>query len=393
MKAFQKTLYPTLFLLGVALVLGGSYAYGDELASTANFVMVSHSEYWSGEQGQIIGKLYNYRGQPILATCNVTIYNPDKSIFLAPTPTDDTLETLDGTHYINFTTPTTEGVYEYMIECGYTINNQFTSRKISNSFHLNPALNAIKVLNQTLAQQNATLQNLFTYVNTINQTTWNDYLLDLQQNQTLNSISGSLSGINQSAYNAYLASIQANATAYQTYLAVIAQNNSLNSILANVTHITSVVDQIRADQFTDVDAYNNFTAVNNNFAVVNTKLDNLATNVSYLMQYCSNPQTNSSVLCQLVWDTNTKVTASQNTLNYISNVQLQIINQTTQNTYDFLVVNVTQNFNNVFSSLNNIQSGINQINATANRIEANLASNTSTIISNQEGIVYFDVMS
>jgi hypothetical protein len=308
----KKIILGMLALIAVSMIFVGAYSTGNEIASKANIEMISHSEYMSGETGQVIGKLYNYRGQPILADCNVTIYNPDKTIFLAPVSTDDTLESVDGTHYINFTTPTAEGVYEYMIACGFTLNGNYQTRTISNSFHLNPALNLISTLNSSV--------------------------------------------------------------------------NSNNNI---ILQINNTVTDIKNDMFSDLDAYNNFTAVNNNFVTVNYKLDNVQNNLTQLKQFCSDTETNSSALCQLVWDNNQKIIAMQTDVDYISDVQLILINQTTQNTYDYMIGTLATNINTIISNIANVQNGINQINSTVNNIQ----SNVTTVINNQEDIVYFDVTS
>lgn len=316
----KKVFFSLVAIFGLALLGIGGLSYGQELSEQTSLVMVSHSEYKSNETGQIIGKLYDYRGSPILATCNVTIYNPDKTIFLNPKTTDDTLETLDGTHYINFTTPSSEGVYEYMINCGFTLNSQFRTRKISNSFHLSPALNTITNINSTI-----------------------------------NSINSSI--------------------------------GSINAI--NFTNISVTLGNIFDNLFSDIDAYNNFTQIQSNFSTINTKLNYVSNNLSAIMQYCSNQATNSSELCRLVWDNNQRIIAINDTLNNVVVAKLNVINQTTQNTYDFLIVNVTQNFNSIFSSLSTIQAGINQINTTSNKI----LQNTTAIIENQQDVIYIDVVS
>ena len=333
MRIKSKILNILLITIGFLLIGVGTFAYGNRLAIESNMVVVSHSEYISNEIGQIIGKLYDFRGKPILANCNVTIYNPDKTIFLAPTPTDDTLEVIDGTHYINFTTPSTEGIYEYKIQCYFTLNNKALNRTISNSFHLSPALNTIRYLNSTLTG----------IVN--NETFQSSILLQI--------------------------------------------NSTTTTTLLNVTGIDSIVREIRETLFSDIDAFNNFTQIQSNFSVVNQKLDNIQYNISQITQYCSNPTTNSSQLCQLVYQINSQVNSINQTLDYVTNTQLVLINQTTSNIYDFLIVNVTNNFNSIFSSLSNIQTGIGQINSTVNSIQANI----TTVISNQEEIVYIDVVS
>jgi len=313
--ANKKLFYSGLALIGILLMSIAGYSYGNALVEESAMVMVSHSEYWTGETGQIIGKLYNYRGQPILADCNVTIYNPDKTTFLAQTPTTDTLEATDGTHYLDFATPTLEGVYEYMLKCDYTLNNKPFSRTISNSFHLSPALNTIKNINS------------------------------------------SISGI--------------------------------GNIYPTLVEVNNTVNNIYADLFSDIDAYNNFTAIDTNFGVVNTKLDNVNQSLETLKQYCSNAETNSSDLCQMVWSIDLKTTSIDNTLTNVVVAQLNVINATTDATYNYLIGTVTTNLNNILIDVGIIKDTTNQINATVNRIETNV----TTIITNQEEMVYIDVMS
>lgn len=341
----KKRQFIWIAVIAIMMAVGGAlYASGNSTMLETSMTMVSHSEYWSGETGQIVAKLYNYKGEPVLADCNATIYTPAKSVFFGPQATDDTLEASDGTHYVNFTTPAEEGVYEYMVECGYTINNKYFTRKISNSFHLNPALNAIRTVNATLGGVAITLDNVSLTVQQI------------------------LAG--QSSNNAILSQI--NTTTYQ--------------VLQNVSGIDANVRDIRDNQFTDSDAFNNFT-------VTNLKIDQIQANITSALQYCSNPETNSSELCRLVWENNQKILETQAAVDYITNTQLAAINQTTSSIYDYLTTTLAANVNTILLNQENTQTSIAQVNGTVNRIETAVASNFTTVIQNQEEMVYIDVTS
>jgi uncharacterized protein YoxC len=140
-------------LLGVlVLFLGGAVAYknGNAIISQDIFYMASHSEYFSGETGQVIARLLDYQGSPItVQNCTVDIYYPDKTLFVANGVTNDSLQTTTGSHFYNFVVPSTEGVYQYIATCHYSPNKVST---VASSFHVSPALNLIKVLNSTEAQ-------------------------------------------------------------------------------------------------------------------------------------------------------------------------------------------------------------------------------------------------
>jgi len=116
--------------------------------------MVSHSEYWSGEEGQIITRLLDYQGQPYVdADCTMTVLYPNRTYFInAASATFD----IDS-YYYKFTTPDTEGVYQYRADCYYLNNTK--SRSVMNSFHLSPALNFEKIMYDDLSNQITNLSN------------------------------------------------------------------------------------------------------------------------------------------------------------------------------------------------------------------------------------------
>lgn len=331
MKLKMKFMILSFVLLaGLGLVLGGSYGNGVKVSESASFFMVSHSEYRSAEQGQVIGKLYNFRGDPIIVNeCEVTIYNPDKTVFLQQL-TDNTLEATDGTHYINFTTPVAEGIYEYKIRCEFPLAGSNQNRTVSNSFHLNPALNTITTINATS-----------------------------------NGIKDLILAVNDTMVQEF------------------------DMVESNFTETFVRLQDIRDNIFTETDAYNNFTQVENNFQTVFGELDNIQVNLSDIINFCDGAPTADSRLCELAEQMNLNIIDINTTMNSVVIAKLDYINQTTLNTYNYMTGTLATNILNIFNTVTRIESATTDINNTVNRIE----SNVTQVINNQEEVIYISVMS
>jgi len=120
-----------------------------------NMRIVSHSEYWSGERGQILTTLLDYQGVSITdANCTVDILYPDRSYFKQD---EQAIFDIDS-YYYTFITPDIEGVYQYKVSCLYQNGNK--ERSSMNSFHLSPALNFEKIMYDNLSNQITNLSNL-----------------------------------------------------------------------------------------------------------------------------------------------------------------------------------------------------------------------------------------
>ena len=332
-----KTSFLTALLVFVCFsFVAYSYMDGQKSLNTDPFkdgvamFMVSHTEYWTAEQGQIIGKLIDYKLDPIIVNyCLVdTWYPSNKSKFINSAFTIDTLQATTGTHYYSFTTPAVEGVYEYMMTCNYNkSSSQDVNVTTSNSFHLNPALNEIKRLNSSL-----------------------------------NTITTALGSVN---FTYEFANI----------------NTQFGTVFIDLSQINSTVNQIRSDQFTKDMAQNNFT-------FTNSLITQVQNNISLLTQMCSNAETNSSALCQLVYEINSKVDNVQSTINTVETT-VNNINATVTTTYSYLTIDLTNLINNVYSQVNGTFTTVNDINATVNDIKVN----TSAIRNTQLETVYISVFS
>jgi hypothetical protein len=334
-----------LFLLGSMILFVGamlfgavSYEHGEDLGNTAPFkdgvamLMISHTEYWSGETGEIISKLVDYQLNPIIVNyCVVDAWYPDnKTKFLDSETTTDTLQYDTGTHYKTFTTPTVEGVYEYMMTCNYNQTPALTRNvTTSNSFHLNPALNYLRDINESLYLE-------------INE----NEIIITDVNNTVNNIEG-----------------------------------TVTSIETVVTDINNTVNDIRSDQFTTEMAEGNFT-------YVNERLDQISTNLTAIQQFCDSAETSGSSLCAWVEDTNNKVQNLNETIEYNNEILLQL-NSTSNSIYDYMTVDLTNIINGMFGNINSTLSFVEDINATVTDVKENV----SAIRDTQTNVVYMNVFS
>jgi len=133
----KKILIPVLALLIVGAVAGiRVFGFGDG----ANLVFVSGTEYQQGEVGQVIVKVQNVFGNPITADwCNVTIYYPDKSLFV--NNQSMTQGGAPGSWYYTFVTPYTQiGVYEAYVQCQVTLPAGARILGASKAFHVSQTL-------------------------------------------------------------------------------------------------------------------------------------------------------------------------------------------------------------------------------------------------------------
>ena len=328
--------------------VGIMYVNGNEVSGEDTFYMVSHSEYWSGEDGQVIARLYDWQGSPITVTnCTVDIYYPNKSPFISGALTDDTLQVSTGTHWYLFTVPDTEGVYQYMVTCNYP-NNKV--RSVASTFHVSPALNKIKVINSTIEYFGA--QELLHY----------------------NNVQVNLSNI---------------------YNGVVTANNGISTIILNLTDIDTETDYIRDNMVLNTNFATNMTYIQDNQNTIISQGNNILNNLTAIENFCGDAVTSGSQLCLWVDSIQAKVTDINNSMGQYTLV-LSEINATTHSTYDYITGALASNINTIIGTTNRIEANTVQINNTVNNIQSNtLVINTTTtdILANQKDEVYMEVTS
>jgi hypothetical protein len=325
-----------LALVGVCvLFMGGavvSYEHGNAIIGDNNMFMVSHSEYWSGEQGMIVGRLLDYQGEPItVSNCTVDIYYPDMTLFISEGVTNDSLQASTGTHFYKFTTPSIEGVYEYIMTCNYPPNKDMS---VANSFHLSPALNLVGGINDSIAD--LTAQELLHY---------ND--------------------------------LQANISVINSDLLII--KTDLDDIELNITDIYGDTQYIRDNMLSEAVFTSNITSVLNNQDTIILQGGQVLSNLTAIENFCGDDTTSGSQLCLLVNEIQSKVTDINNTVRSYE-AYMQDINSTAHSTYDYVTGTLATNINNIISSLSAVETNTEQINSTVNEIKQN-----------QEDRVYMEV--
>jgi hypothetical protein len=321
-RKMRKIVIGSILGLLVLLGVGLSYNHGKQIAGDDIFYMVSHSEYWSDEQGQVIARLYDWQGAPITVdNCTVDIYNPDKTSFVSNALTTDTLQTTTGTHYYVFTTPTVEGIYQYMVTCNY----DGKSRGVASTFHLSPALDMLRVINDTTITLSSNVDNYF------------------------NTVQLNLSNINDDLFSI---------------------TTNTNTILVNLTSIRDDTNYIRNNMLTSTVFNTNITTVVNNQNTIINQGNNILNNLTAIEAFCGTQTTNGSTLCLWVDEIRGKITDINLTLIDYTAI-LNEINQTTHSTYDYMTVTLATNVNNIYNTVTRIETNTVQINETANAIRQN----------------------
>lgn len=334
-----------LLALGVFVLLGLggaiSYTNGNAVSSEDIMYMVSHSEYWSGEEGQIIARLYDWQGSPITVdNCTVDIWYPDKTSFISGALTDDSLQATTGTHFYNFTTPDVEGVYQYMVTCSYP--NQKV-RSVANSFHLSPALNFIRNVNDSITA------------------------LTAQELEHFNTMQDNFSFINGE-------------------LVVI--QDDLTIVKANLTDIHDDTNYIRENMLTETLFLTNISTVINNQDTIIGQGNDILNNLTAIEQFCDTATTSGSSLCLWVDEIRSKVGDINSTVNDYSSI-LSEINSTTHSTYDYMTGTLATNINNIATDVTTILGVVNRVETNTQQIN----STVNTIEQNQEDVVYMEVTS
>jgi hypothetical protein len=143
-----------LLLILVPLVLGvigiGYVTAVNAFGVGAQVKFISGTEYQQGEPAQVIVRVVNAWGVPINADyCNVTIYYPDKTVFVNNTPM--TKGGAPGSWYYQFITPFDQiGVFEEYVVCQVTLPAGPRLLGAGSSFHVQQTLT---MLNETASAQ------------------------------------------------------------------------------------------------------------------------------------------------------------------------------------------------------------------------------------------------
>jgi hypothetical protein len=367
--------FPVLvtILLAAIFVVGGIagafvYATGQQVILTPVMNMVSHTEYRFSEPGQIIARLVDYQGDPVVVTnCYATILNPDKTYFVNHSLMQN-VSLISGDHYFNFTTPTgPEGTYEYQAVCNYGPGGS-KSASVTNSFHLSSAFTSIMAnqtaqsLQLTAIQGNVTqVQNSLTQlsaeVSNVNVTLGGQITsLSSQLNANVTTILNDMQSGNTNTLNA----IAGNASMIESQLTNV--NSTLFQAIQNVSaNLTPILDAITALN----------VSTQETFGLVQSQISAFEGAVS----------TNFSVV------TGNQVTILANQATAYT--ALQEINSTSNSIYTYMTTTLAGNVNDVLAGMGVINETVNRIETVSNTINAT----TATILENQQNQVVMSVTS
>jgi hypothetical protein len=399
------------------------YASGSEVVEkNTNMFMISHTEYRYGETGQIIVRLVDFQGDPIIVdNCTASILYPDKSFFV-----QDALMTITGNitgdHYYSFVNPAgPEGVYEYQATCIY--QSGVKSKSATNSFHLSSAFNQtisgiettlanLAAVNNTVVAFRAEVQENFSQVQasiaSINVTgAVADIAYTLGQvNTTVNTID---SNLDQFIIDTGVSLASINTTVVDNLALSTVINGTVNTILADLLEFNTsmnlrfdAVDLAISDGFTAMAA--NFTDLRQYVSEVNTSIidainalttGNLSVVVNFTEVLDAISNVNSTLYTQidavnLSITTEIQSFRAEVQANFsVVNDWLSLINTTTVNTYDYMTGTLASNINDILTTI-----GI--INATVARIEEKtdvINATTQQILQNQEDEVFISTYS
>ena len=195
---------------------------------------VSGTEYIANigglDTGQVIVRTVDYKGNPLNATCNATILNPDKTFYIITQPMYPS--TINGNYYRTFAIPTISGVFEDYANCTVTLGSQQLQVSKASSFHVSPTLLFFQNLsNQIISVNQTVIDNANMLNNTI---IWshNDIIANL--NFTVGD------------FNSTLTQILNEMGLYNNSLSI--QISSLNSTILNAkTEILNSIKTARSD--------------------------------------------------------------------------------------------------------------------------------------------------
>jgi hypothetical protein len=210
--------------------------------SQTNYLdIVSKTEYYANETGQIIVRLSKGNGDPLTGSCNGTIVYPNKTIWILDYPLISS--SILGNYYTTVTIPDVLGVYEYSFACFVNPSGQILTK--SSSFHVSIAYQKFQEIINMLNNMNSTIGNI-TFnttdleINMANNFTYTNNLIN-QLNQFVNNsfinVNNNIFSLNTTIndFRSYL-TIRLNTIETKIDNIVLSINNLINSISNGFTN-------------------------------------------------------------------------------------------------------------------------------------------------------------
>jgi hypothetical protein len=394
----KKLLLILLVIVVSASVALIAYSVGSDVVDEPLVQWVSHTEYWQDDYASTIVRITDYKGRAYnIDRCEAMILKPDKTIL-----TDDAPMTQSGITGNWYRTDSLvgqlEGTYEQEVTCFYELGDQEETIKTSQSFHLNPALNYIKVIDDNLIATGSNLENLS--FNIQGQIVENEVLFTSQINQTntdlntlINTIGNQLSSElanHDVSSEAQLSNVNLSLTA-----SILQGNNEIKSQLSGVNGtIVTIVNDVRSDILGELKPYVEYinqtteailedsewivlNAMNQADKVeIDQRFTTLDNNLAILSQFCSNVQTQNSDLCQ-------EIDSIQNTIDILRTEQTQYyedLDETTTGTFNLLSGSVVENIDEILLDLGFLKDVTVDINTTVNSIREDQISEVRMVV-------------
>ena len=393
-KLIKWGIVSTIIIVVIAF-FAFAYTDGKQTVNEPVVSWVSHTEYWRDDSASTIVRLADFRGDPYTVdSCNVTILRPDKSTFVDNQPL--ALSNIAGNWYrTDSLVGAPLGTYEQEVTC---VKGAQTI-KTSQSFHLNPALEQVKIVtekvdaldanlgavnvslsakiadtNQTLttniANMNTNLNNLVTDVNTG---------VTSQLAEGINTLGTQLNDVNISITGTVTTTGQELQTSIST------SNTSLTSLLntVNTNLSTQMLDSFNAEtaQLADVNltimakVAETGQIITTNLSDVNASMTNIlnTVNTNLSNQMGSEFTTLGNNLEDINLSLDGRMVATGDSINaHLTNVDTSLTNLlNTVNTN--LSTQMTTKFAELSAQLENVNLSLNaKVEATGDEINTNL---------------------
>lgn len=382
-KVVIKWLLISVIFLGIAFLVT-AYASGTKVVDDEiSLQWVSHTEYWKNDSAATIIRLADYRGNPIAVNeCRVTILNPDKTVFV-----DNQLMTesnIAGNWYrTDSLVDAPLGTFEQEVTC--TRGNQ--TIKSSQSFHLNPALEQINTLTGMTDSLNLELSDVNLSITGLVEETGQEISanvtnLNTSLNNILNDVNNSMvaqfentnSNLNTALSNV---EVSVNGTVTSTGTAIQSQITDLNTSLSQLINNLVIGDltvqldgllESLTDQIVSVKEDTNWLVTHamndSDMDEIEARFNSIDNNLQLLEQFCSTQDTNSSALCQEIYNIKSAIAVMDSE----QQTKLDEINTTTVNTWQLLSGDVTTSINSLLSDIGIIKEQTTDINSTVHEI-------------------------
>lgn len=374
-----------LFLILIAVIsvssivlVSAAYINGRAIMDSPKVQWVSHTEYWSGDKVSTIVRLTDYKGDPLdVDSCSVNIIYPNKSPWISNAQMYES--SIPGNWYRTDTAQYIQGTYEQEVTCYYGGGKIIKS---SQSFHVNPALTKIQNISSDIIAQTAQLTEVHADIvaqvaatnDTINTNIENGTLKVTDLVNTVNADLGNQIVDLGQDLDATLTDVNTTilASMGNTQVAIQDQMGAMELTLSDLT--TSLNDELKlyltmylndinttaTNIYSDVQ-WLTLNAMNQeNAAAINARFDTIDSNLALIEDFCSNPETVNSELCQEVYMLRNVVdTMRQEQTDYYTE-----LDTTTTSTWDLLSGSITSNVDVLLGRTEIIQAQTTEINET-----------------------------